>query len=118
MRTTGRCTSILSALAVLLIAAGAQAISSLPMNGTVTNFDVDSQQLLFEWDQSSQYEIVNTEVGLFQHEISFPGCLPIEGTFYAFVIPNFYDPLPKKTVDITMVGSNASAAGRSFRVCS
>jgi hypothetical protein len=105
-----RCTPILSALAVLLLASGAQAISVLPENGTVTEFDVASQTLSFEYDPFSIYEIVHEDAELFQHESSFPGCLPVEGTFYAFLIPNFHDPLPKKTVDVTMAGSNPSAA--------
>ena len=29
---------------------------------------------------------------------------------YEFVIPNFYDPLPKKTIDITLVGANSGAS--------
>ena len=105
MLTTGRCTSILSALAVLLIAAGAQAISSLPMNGTVTNFDVNGSQLVFEWDRSSNFDIDESQLELLQNAI--PGA----GIVYEFVIPNFYDPLPKKTIDITMKGSNPSASG-------
>jgi hypothetical protein len=106
-----RCTPILSALAVLLLASGAQAISVIPENGTVTDFVVEGQTLSFEWDQNSSYDIVHDEAGLFQNEISFPGCLPLDGTFFAFVIPNFYDPLPKKTVDITLGGSNPGASG-------
>jgi hypothetical protein len=103
-------TPILSALAVLLLASGAQAVSVLPENGTVTEFEVASQTLSFEYDPFSIYEIVYEEAEVFQHESSFPGCLPVEGTFYAFLIPNFHDPLPKKTIDVTMVGSNPSAA--------
>ena len=105
MLTTGRCTSILSALAVLLIAAGAQAISSLPMNGTVTNFDVSNSQLVFEWDRSSNFDIDESQLELLQNAI--PGA----GIVYEFVIPNFYDPLPKKTIDISMKGSNPCASG-------
>ena len=109
MRPAFRCAPTLAALAVLLLASGAQANSVLPVNGTITEFAVEGQTLSFEWDQDSSYDIVHDEVGLFQHEICVPGCLPIEGTFYAFVIPNFHDPLPKKTIDVTMVGSNPSA---------
>jgi hypothetical protein len=105
MPFTFRCTLILSALAVLLIASGSQAISVLPTNGTVTDFDVGSQQLAFEWDQGSAFDIDPSQLVLLQNEI--PGA----GIVYEFVIPNFYDPLPKKTIDITMQGLNPCASG-------
>ena len=108
MLITVRCTLILSALAVLLIASGAQAIPVIPTNGTVTHFDVDSQQLSFERDQSSTFDIDESQLELLQNEI--PGA----GILYEFVIPNFYDPLPEKTIDITMVGSNPCATGTNL----
>jgi hypothetical protein len=108
MPIAARFTSIFAALAVLLIAAGtAHALST---NGTLTTFDVASQQLVFEWDANSAFQIVDTEVTLFQNEITLPGGGLVVGTLYEFVIPNFYDPLPKKTIDITLVGENAGTS--------
>ena len=108
MRPRFRFTPILSALAVLLLAAGAQAISVLPTNGTVTVFEVCSQNLAFEWDRGSAFDIDPSQVALLQNEI--PGA----GIVYEFVIPNFYDPLPKKTIDITMNGCNPCATGNDL----
>jgi hypothetical protein len=95
---------------VLLLAAGAQAISVLPTNGTVTEFDACSQELTFDWDQGSAYDIDPSQLALLQNEI--PGA----GVVYEFVIPNFYDPLPKKTIDVTMKGCNPCAFGDDLAI--
>ncbi|MGB5398382.1 MAG: VPLPA-CTERM sorting domain-containing protein, partial [Gammaproteobacteria bacterium] len=35
----------------------------------------------------------------------------VVGTLYEFVIPNFYDPLPMKKIEISMHGANGGASG-------
>ena len=106
-----RYASILGAVAVLLVAAGAaQAVSTLPTNGTVTTFQVAGDQLEFDSDESSNYPIVDIPINLYQDPITDPDTELVIGTVYEFVIPNFYDPLPQKTLDISMVGSNSGAS--------
>jgi hypothetical protein len=102
------CVSILSALVGLLVASGAQANSVLDPNSTLTNFSVATQQVVFDWDQSSNFPIVDTEVSLIQHGV--PDGSPA-GIVYEFVIPNFYDPLPKKIVQVLLSGLNPGAIG-------
>jgi hypothetical protein len=71
-------------------------------NVTQTLFDANSGQIDFSWDENSQYAITGTDVLLKSADLD-------GGTLYEFVIPNFYDPLPKKTVRVSMEGANAGA---------
>jgi hypothetical protein len=71
-------------------------------NVTQTLFDANSGQIDFSWDENSEYAITGTEVLLKSDDIS-------GGTLYEFVIPNFYDPLPKKTIRVSMEGANSGA---------
>lgn len=103
-----RYSSLLAALAVSLIVAGAA--RALPTNGTLTTFDVAGQQLSFEWDVNSAFQIDPDQLSVLQNEIALPGSGLVVGTLYEFVIPNFYDPLPKKTIDIVLVGANTGAS--------
>jgi len=85
-----------------------EASSILASNATMTSFDAVTGELTFDWDQNSPYDITGTEVFLFSDDITSPRGR-IVGTVYEFVIPNFYDPLPMKTVEITMAGANGRA---------
>ena len=51
-----------------------------------------------------------TEVTMYDDNIIIPGP-QLVGTIYEFVIPNFYDPLPMKKIEITMLGGNEGASG-------
>jgi hypothetical protein len=84
----------------------AQAITT---NGTETFFTVSSEELTFDWDKNSQYDLSPFEASVQHDLISGPG--GVIGTLYEFMIPNFYDPLPMKTVEITMNGANNEASG-------
>ena len=74
-------------------------------NTTLTTFDAVSGAITFEWDLGSKYDIIGTDVTLFENDIISPR-RKVVGTVYEFVIPNFYDPLPKKSIEITMGGAN------------
>lgn len=104
-----RSASILAALAVLLVASGAAQAQGLVEwmgnNGTLTTFDVDTQDLQFASDPNSEFAIDPNQLELLQNEIIGAG------TLYEFVIPNFFDPLPKKIIFIQMTGSNLGAIG-------
>jgi hypothetical protein len=82
--------------------AGATPATVLP-NGTDTWFDVSTGQLTFMYDMSSQYDLVGSGVTVLQNDLGI-------GILYEFVIPNFYDPLPRKDVWITMMGANTGSA--------
>ena len=89
--------------------------ASLVTNATWTTFDVGTGQIDFEWDQNSQYDITGTDVIVKAADILQGGAsVVVVGTVYEFVIPNFYDPLPLKTIKVTMRGANAEAT--SFEV--
>jgi hypothetical protein len=78
-------------------------------NATMTTFNAVTGALTFDWDQNSPYDITGTDVTL-NKDIIMSGTLLV-GTVYEFVIPNFYDPLPMKKIEITMTGANAGASG-------
>jgi hypothetical protein len=89
-------------LAFLLLFGVGSAQASL-MNWTETDFkpggDAD-----FAYDPTSNWEIVGEEVEVLATEL--PGPVPGEpyGTIYQFLIPNFYDPLPLKTIHVILYG--------------
>ena len=82
------------------------------MNWTETNF-IPGRGPDIKWDPNSVWgdPIENSEgkieVILFEHDLGDP-TNPF-GTLYEFAIPNFYDPLPLKTIVVTMVGLNPTA---------
>ena len=94
-------------LIVILIskAATVHASTITASNTTLTTFDAVSGGITFEWDLGSEYEITGTDVTLFENDIIGSG-RKVVGTVYEFVIPNFYDPLPMKNIEITMHGAN------------
>ena len=79
-------------------------------NWTETLYTVSSGELTFGWDINSQYDLSPFEASVKIDAIFTPPA-ELSGILYEFLIPNFYDPLPKKTVDITMVGANSGASG-------
>ena len=94
--------------AVFLIGvAGAQEIKE---NGTETLFTASSGELAFDWDKDSQYDLSFPEPSVQDTPIIIPTDTLV-GTLYEFVIPNFYDPLLEKTVEITINGANSGASG-------
>ena len=91
------------------IPVSAQAVTATP-NWTYTSFNVETGNVTFDWDQNSQYEITGTSVTLNIDDI-FTSGPRVAGTLYEFVIPNFYDPLPMKKINISMQGANGGASG-------
>jgi hypothetical protein len=79
-------------------------------NATLTTFDATTGNITFDWDQNSIYEVTGTSVTLYGNNITMPGT-GVVGTVYEFVIPNFYDPLPMKKIEISMLGANSGASG-------
>jgi len=103
------CLSCLALFAVLLSPMLAQAAPVTTSNGTITTYDANTGNLTFDWDLNSIYDITGTDVTLYDNAIGIPGRLV--GTLYEFVIPNFYDPLPMKKIEISMHGANGGASG-------
>jgi hypothetical protein len=93
--------------AVFLI--GVTSAHAIMTNGTEIMYDALSGELTFEADPNSQYDLSPFNASVKADEIFID--VGLYGTLYEFLIPNFYDPLPKKTVDITMVGANSDASG-------
>ncbi len=84
----------------------------LAPNGTITTYEAGTGAVAFEWDTGSMYNVTGTAVTLNIDLIVMPGANPAPvGTLFEFVIPNFYDPLPKKTITVTLEGANGGAAG-------
>ena len=92
----------------LLCVTGAQAAM---VNWTITELNANTGDLSFVYDQNSKYDLIDAKVSLQKDEILLPGSGQIVGTIYEFLIPNFFDPLPKKTVAVTLSGANGGAAG-------
>jgi hypothetical protein len=98
------CVILLAALVFKPVSVEAAVIDS---NGTLTIYDAVSGNLTFDYDQTSPYEITGTEVILNTNDIYTTFGM---GAMYQFVIPNFYDPLPMKTLEITMQGAYEGAS--------
>ena len=79
-------------------------------NNTLTTFDAVSGGITFDWDKNSIFDITGTDVTVSQSNITITGP-QVVGTVYEFTIPNFYDPLPMKKIEITMQGANGNASG-------
>ena len=90
----------------------AHAVTVTP-NWTSTSFNVQTGKLDFDWDQNSQYDITGTSVTVNIDDIYTSGPRVV-GTLYEFVIPNFYDPLPMKKINVSMQGANEGARGLSL----
>jgi hypothetical protein len=99
----------ISAASLPFIPAYVEASTVTASNGTLTTFNAVTGAVTFDWDQNSAYDITGTDVTLKQDNII--AGVSIVGTVYEFVIPNFYDPLPMKKIEITMTGANAGASG-------
>ena len=105
----GRMFAVLAVGVVLLMAAtGAEAAM---MNWTETVYTASSDSWTFDYDMNSQYDLTPTEVTVKKDPIFIAPAVTLVGTIYQFTIPNFYDPLPKKTLQITLSGTNSNASG-------
>jgi hypothetical protein len=105
--------------AVLLFVAlpsGATALSSDLVNWTETWIEFDGEEFVitgFEFDENSVFELVSfdpfiqTDFVLFGLSTS----TLLVGAIVEITIPNFFDPLPTKLIDIVFHGSNDGAAG-------
>lgn len=108
MKNWGKLLTMAFVGAVFLICVtGVQAIMT---NGTETIYTAaaPSDPLIFNFDEESEYELSFPDPRVTVDAIG-------EGDggakIYEFVIPNFYDPLPDKTVEITITGANSEANG-------
>lgn len=86
-----------------------QTVAAAPVNWTMTTYDASTGVNKFVWDLDSKYDITGTEVIVKTNDIWSNGILPV-GTLYEFVIPNFFDPLPMKTITVEMEGANPRAS--------
>jgi hypothetical protein len=90
---------VLAAFAAGLAALAAPAAATtlaLP-NGTQTLYDVATGAIEFHHDHDSPYPLVGEGPTVLSDELG-------GGTLYEFVIPNFYDPLQRKELEIEMIG--------------
>ena len=94
--------------AVFLI--GVTSAQAIMTNGTETTYTASDKKITFVADLNSKYRLSPFDANVKVDEI-FITPDTLVGTIYEFVIPNFYDPLPKKTVEITISGTNDSASG-------
>jgi hypothetical protein len=100
--------ALLSLGVVLLIGTNAEAAMT---NWTETIYDKASGgELAFDWDINSKYDLAFDAPTVQENRILSDGD-NIVGTIYQFVIPNFYDPLPRKKVEVTISGTNSEAGG-------
>jgi hypothetical protein len=103
------CAGVMVATSVLFQGVSQAAIVPGDTNATWTTYDAVSGTIDFSWDTNSQYDIVDSEVILKTDDIVLGDT--VAGTLYEFVIPNFFDPLPKKNIEVEMRGANAGASG-------
>ena len=93
---------------------GVSGADAAMMNWTRTTFTVDGADLDFE-SESSKYELSFSEPELQIDPIIIGGGQDeptiVVGVLYEFLIPNFYDPLPTKIVDVKLRGGNEDAEG-------
>ena len=101
---------IVVALGVVFLVGAPGAQAAMVKNWTETIYTVSSEKLDFDWDQNSQYDLSFAEPSVKMIPLVIPTA-NVVGSLYQFLIPNFYDPLYKKTVDITMSGGNGGAQG-------
>lgn len=107
VRRGGRVLVFLALGALFLM--GATGVQASMVNWTALTFE-GGQIVAFDWDRNSQYDLVPYDPTVKEDQIvGLPG--QAVGTVYEFVIPNFYDPLPQKIVEISIIGSNGGASG-------
>ncbi len=99
---------------LLAVTATSASASTFGTNWTHMVFDANvGEVVFFDYDQDSQWQIVipdpNNPVTVNDSEIVM-GSTPI-GTVYQFTIPNFFDPLPVKNIEVIMDGNNPTASG-------
>jgi len=104
----GKAFAVLMIGAMLLVSATGSEASM--MNWTETVYTASNGALTFDWDRSSMYDLAPFDASVKKDQI-FIADQQLAGTIYEFVIPNFYDPLPKKIVDISISGRNSGASG-------
>jgi hypothetical protein len=99
----------LLAVALLGLAGSATAATVTVENGTLTEYNVLTNDLSFDYDLNSVWDLSPTVPGVSDFSIITPSG-PL-ATIYEFILPNFYDPLPMKTIEVTMLGNNSGASG-------
>ena len=106
-------------VALLLVTGPASANTVVNWTETWIEFDGEEWQVTgFMWDQDSEFDIVDLD------PVGTPGVIddPIIlaativdfqefaiGTVLEVVVPNFFDPLPKKIVELLFIGQNGGA---------
>jgi len=107
-------------LLVLAISVAPQArASSMPqslVNWTETWIEIDAGGFVisgFEYDDTSVFDLVDFDPVVQTDFVSFglSGSEFLVGAIVEVTIPNFFDPLPRKLVDIVFEGANGNAAG-------
>jgi len=101
---------------VLMVSVAPQAgASSIPLglvNWTETWVDFDGEEFVvsgFEFDEESDFDLVDFDPVVQTDFVSFSTF--VVGAIVEVTIPNFFDPLPLKLVDIVFEGANGGASG-------
>jgi len=106
-------TGALLPLLLLVLAAPASAgtLNDDLVNWTETWIEFEEGWTIssFLYDEESDYELTNFDPVLSTDDI-LAGSAPV-GTLFEITIPNFFDPLPTKLVDVHFVGLNSGAQG-------
>jgi hypothetical protein len=118
--------AITALLAALLLVAGPASANSTYANWTETwiEFDGEEWQVTgFMWDDDSEFDLVDID------PLGTPGVLDdpfilaatvlefdqiVIGTVLEVVVPNFFDPLPMKIVELLFIGQDDGAQGSDF----
>ena len=107
-------TPLAIAFIAVMFLVGATGAQAAMMNWTITTWNAQDG-VDFTWDMDSKWDITGKEVDFDSSDLiigsSGSDGVRVVGTIYRFAIPNFYDPLPKKTLDITLTGGNDKASG-------
>lgn len=99
----------LMAVALLGLTGSAAAATVTLENGTLTEYNVITKDFSFDYDLNSVWDLSPTVPSVSDFSIVTPSG-PL-ATIYEFILPNFYDPLPMKTIEVTMFGNNSGASG-------
>ena len=105
--------------AALLFVAGPSGANALPANAvnwTETWIEFDGQEFIisgFAFDDDSPYDLVPFDPTVQADFVSFTLSTStfLVGAIVEVTIPNFFDPLPTKLVDVVFIGANGGAAG-------
>jgi hypothetical protein len=109
LKQGGRVLALLGLSIMILI--GATGTEAAMTNWTETLYTASTGELTFDWDRNSQYELAPFDPTVKEDDITQAASASLVGTVYQFMIPNFFDQLPRKTVQVTISGKSPDSIG-------